>query len=55
VADGDRVAIRQGGDGAEVVARVDARVAASCVWLPAGVAGTECLGPAFGELSVAKV
>jgi len=55
VADGDRVAIRQGGEGAEVVARIDARVAASCVWLPAGVAGTERLGPAFGELSVAKV
>jgi NADH-quinone oxidoreductase subunit G len=55
VADGDRVTIRQTGGGAELVARVDARVAESCVWLPAGVPGTERLGTAFGELSVTKV
>jgi len=55
IADGDRVAIRQAGAGAEFVVRVDARVAEPCIWLPAGLPGTEHLGPAFGELSVAKV
>jgi len=55
VADGDRVAIRQGGAAGEFVVRVDARVAEPCVRLPVAVPGAERLGPAFGELSVAKV
>jgi NADH-quinone oxidoreductase subunit G len=55
VADGDRVAIRQGGAAGEFVVRVDPRVAEPCVRLPVAVPGAERLGPAFGELSVAKV
>jgi NADH-quinone oxidoreductase subunit G len=56
VADGNRVAIRQGAaEAGEFVARVDAGVADACVRLPVGIPGTERLGPAFGELSVTKV
>jgi len=55
VADGDRVAIQQGGAAGEFVVRVDPRVAEPCVRLPVAVPGAERLGPAFGELSVAKV
>jgi NADH-quinone oxidoreductase subunit G len=55
LADGDRVTVGQGGAGGQFVVRIDARVAEPGIWLPAGVAGTERLGPAFGELSVAKV
>jgi NADH-quinone oxidoreductase subunit G len=53
--DGDRVRVGPDGAGSEFVVRIDPRVAEPGVWLPAGAAGTERLGPAFGDLSVAKV
>jgi len=55
LADGDRLTVSQGGGSAEFAVRVDPRVADDCVWLSAGVAGSERLGPAFGELGVARV
>jgi len=54
VADGERVAVGQGDDGGSFPVVLDDRVPDGCVWLPAGVPGTEGLGAAFGELTVAR-
>jgi len=55
VGDGDRLSVLQDGRGGEFAVRVDPRVAEGCAWLSAGVPGSEALGPAFGELSLARV
>ena len=55
VADGDKVAVVQGEYRAELALSVDARVPDGCVWVPAGVPGSESLGDQFGELSLEKV
>ena len=55
VVNGDRVAIHQDGTVGEFVAGIDPRLAEPCVRLPVAVPGAERLGPAFGELRVAKV
>jgi NADH-quinone oxidoreductase subunit G len=54
IADGDRVTVGQGDGGGSFPVARDDRVPDGCVWLPAGVPGTEGLGAAFGELSVAR-
>ncbi|MCU0766497.1 MAG: NADH-quinone oxidoreductase subunit NuoG [Gammaproteobacteria bacterium] len=54
VAAGDCVAVGQGGARGVFPVELDPRVPDACVWLPAGVQGTEALGAAFGELTVAK-
>ncbi|HEC17158.1 MAG TPA: NADH-quinone oxidoreductase subunit G [Sedimenticola sp.] len=55
VGDGDTVAVVQGGQRAKLVLRVDARVPDGCVWVAAGVPGSESLGDQFGEISLEKV
>jgi NADH-quinone oxidoreductase subunit G len=51
---GDRVTVAQGEGQSVFAVQVDDRVPDACVWLPAGVPGTEVLGAAFGELAVGK-
>ena len=55
VSDGDTVAIVQGEGRAEMVLKVDAQIPDGCVWVAAGVSGSESLGDQFGELSLEKV
>ncbi len=52
LADGDMVAVIQGEGRAEMVLKVDAHIPDGCVWVPAGVPGSESLGDQFGELSL---
>jgi len=55
LSDGDKVAVVQGEGRAEMVLKVDAHIPDGCVWVPAGVPGSESLGDQFGELSLEKV
>jgi len=55
LSDGDQVAVVQGEGRAEMVLKVDAHIPDGCVWVPAGVPGSEFLGDQFGELSLEKV
>lgn len=53
--DGDTIAVVQGEGRAEMALRVDSQVPDGCVWVPAGVPGSESLGDQFGEISLEKV
>jgi NADH-quinone oxidoreductase subunit G len=54
-ADGDKVAILQGDGRVEMVLKVDDDIPDGCVWVAAGVPGSESLGDQFGEISLEKV
>ena len=54
LADGDRVRVSQGGASAELPARLDARLDANVVRVPAGLAETATLGAMFGAITVEK-
>ncbi len=51
--DGGRVRVRQGEGEAVLEVVVTDAVANGCVWIPAGVPGSETLGPAFGPVELA--
>jgi NADH-quinone oxidoreductase subunit G len=55
VNDGGSVAVVQGSGRAERPLRIDDRVPDGCVWMPAGVSGSEALGGQFGDLTLEKV
>jgi NADH-quinone oxidoreductase subunit G len=52
--DADRVRVSQGGASAELPARLDARLPANVVRVPAGLAETATLGAMFGAIVVEK-
>ncbi|HEX9585338.1 MAG TPA: NADH-quinone oxidoreductase subunit NuoG [Gammaproteobacteria bacterium] len=52
--DGDMVKVRQNGCEATGVVRLDASVPDQCARIPAGVAMSESLGPAFGPVEIAR-
>ncbi|MFP4606016.1 MAG: NADH-quinone oxidoreductase subunit NuoG [Thiohalospira sp.] len=54
VAEGDRVRVTQGAGAVTVEVVVDPAVPEGCLWLPAGIPGTEGLGAAFGPADLAK-
>jgi NADH-quinone oxidoreductase subunit G len=53
VGEGDRIEIRQDGAAAEFLLSVDAGMAADCVCMPLGLAGT-VLGPAYGTVELKR-
>jgi len=53
--EGARVAVSQGGGRAEWPLAIDLRVPDGCVWLPAGVTGSESLGGQIGDLTLETV
>ncbi len=55
LSDGDKIAVVQGEGRAKMVLKVDAYIPDGCVWVPAGVPGSESLGDQFGEISLEKV
>jgi NADH-quinone oxidoreductase subunit G len=54
LANGDSAMLQQAGRALSVTVRLDDRVPDDCVWLPAGVPGSENLAGGFGEVSLAK-
>jgi NADH-quinone oxidoreductase subunit G len=52
--EGARVVLSQDSGRAEWSLAIDTRVPEGCVWLPAGVAGSETLGGQFGNLTLEK-
>jgi NADH-quinone oxidoreductase subunit G len=55
LADGDAVAVMQGENRATLPLKIDVRVPDGCVWVSAGVPGSETLGGQFGEVTLEKV
>ncbi len=52
---GDRVGVRQNGGVVEMAVVIDGAVADGCVRIPAGVPGSEALGPQIGAVTLEKV
>ncbi|HID44950.1 MAG TPA: NADH-quinone oxidoreductase subunit G [Chromatiaceae bacterium] len=51
---GDSAVLRQGGAQLTLPVLMDDRVPGACVWMPAGVPGSELLGEGFGAVSLEK-
>ncbi|ROR32277.1 NADH-quinone oxidoreductase subunit NuoG [Inmirania thermothiophila] len=54
LAEGEVVAVEQGGAQARLKVAVDERVPAGCVWIPTALEAAAGLGPAFGPVRVAR-
>ncbi len=54
VGEGDRVLVSQGSGRLERPLSLDRKVPDGCVWMPAGVEGSGCLGGQFGDLTLEK-